>query len=291
MKKFTKCEVTMRTLPFPIIMALLVISFAAFAGEEKPKYKNPALPIEERVEDLVQRMTLEEKAGQLISFFSRDTLAFDKNGNFIGIQDTAIINRGVGALSSRAFWFRKSDRERAQCLNGIQKYMIEKTRLGTPVLFFSEALHGLMAKGATSFPQAIALGSTWDTTLVEQIFSVAALEGRARGTRQVLSPVIDLAREPRWGRTEECYSEDPYVVSRMGMAAVFGLQGRSEILLAAGCMLEKTGDYPSAAESYRAAFAYRTPRREVSSPSAPRVVNTAVSDWAPIAVDWSSPGT
>jgi beta-glucosidase len=216
----------MRSPTFPFVMAFFLISSASFGGDEKPKYKNPLMPIEERVEDLLKRMTLEEKRGQLISFFLRDTLAFDKNGNFIGIQDTATLNRGVGALSSRALWFKGSDRERAQCLNGIQKYMIEKTHLGIPVIIFSEALHGLMARGATSFPQAIALGSTWDTTLVEQVFTAAALEGRARGTRQVLSPVLDLAREPRWGRTEECYSEDPYLVSRMGMAAVFGLQGR-----------------------------------------------------------------
>ena len=105
-------------------------------------------------------------------------------------------------------------------MNGIQKYMLEKTRLGIPVLTFNEALHGLMVPGATSFPQAIALGSTWDTTLVEQVFAVAALEGRSRGTRQVLSPVLDLARDPRWGRTNETFGEDPYLCGIMGVAYV-----------------------------------------------------------------------
>lgn len=212
------------------LFILLFIVLFACNSTKQPKYKESSVPIEERVEDLINLMTLQEKVGQLISFRSRDTLAFDDNGNFIGIQDTTIINRGVGAYSSWAFWFRKSPRGRAQCINGIQKYMIEETRLGIPVLIFSEALHGLMARGATSFPQAIALGSTWDTTLVEQVFTVASLEAHARGTRQVLSPVLDLARDPRWGRTEECYSEDPYLVSRMGMAAVFGLQGRNKII-------------------------------------------------------------
>ncbi|MDZ7288358.1 MAG: glycoside hydrolase family 3 C-terminal domain-containing protein [candidate division KSB1 bacterium] len=215
---------------FKFMFVFLFISLVAFAGDEKPKYKNSALPIEERVEDLIKRMTLEEKVGQLVSFFARDTSAFDDNGNFVSPQDTAILNRGVGAFSARSLWRSKSARHRAQCINGIQKYMLEKTRLGIPVLMFSEALHGLMIPGATSFPQAIALGSTWDTTLVEQIFAVAAREGRSRGTRQVLSPVLDLARDPRWGRTEECYSEDPYLVSRLGMAAVFGFQGRGKIL-------------------------------------------------------------
>jgi len=187
-------------------------------------YKDPTIPVEERVENLLKRMTLEEKVGQLISYGSFDTTAWDKEGNFIGIKDTGVINRGLGSFWSVKSW--KSPQWTVKCANGIQKYMIQKTRLGIPVFFFSEALHGFMADGATSFPQAIALGSTWDTTLLEQVFTAAAIEARYRGTRQVLSPVIDLGREPRWGRTEETYGEDPYLVSRMGMAAVFGLQGR-----------------------------------------------------------------
>jgi beta-glucosidase len=83
-----------------------------------------------------------------------------------------------------------------------------------------------MAAGATSFPQAIALGGTWDLALVERVFGAAGQEAGLRGVRQVLGPVLDVARDPRWGRFEECYGEDPYLVSRMGMAAVFGLQGR-----------------------------------------------------------------
>lgn len=212
-----------------VIIIFIVIQFTLNLSA-LPKYKDSSLPIAERTEDLLKRMTLEEKVGQLFSYFSRDTISFDKAGNFIGVQDTAIINRGVGSLSTREIWMERSNRKRAIYINGIQKYMIEKTRLGVPVFIFSEALHGLMIQGATSFPQAIGLGSTWDTTLVKQIFTIAALEGRARGTRQVLSPVLDLARDPRWGRTEECYSEDPYLVSRLGMAAVYGLQGRGKTI-------------------------------------------------------------
>jgi beta-glucosidase len=211
-------------------LILFFIALLTLGSSSIPKYKNSSLPIEDRVEDLIKRMTLEEKVGQLISFMTMDTNAFDDNGNFIGIQDTSVLNRGVGAFSARALWVGKSNRARGQCINGIQKYMTEETRLGIPVFIFSEALHGLMAGGATSFPQAIGLGSTWDAELVEQIFTVAALETHARGTRQVLSPVLDLARDPRWGRTEECYSEDPYLVSRLGMAAVYGLQGRGKTI-------------------------------------------------------------
>jgi len=155
--------------------------------------------VEERVAALLKIMTLEEKAGQIVSFWLRDTSAFDAAGNFISSQDTALINRGIGSFSAWKFRGEADNRWRARCINNFQKYLVEKTRLGIPAFIFNEALHGLMVPGATSFPQAIALGSTWDTTLVEQVFTVAALEGRARGTRQVLSPVLDLARDPRWG--------------------------------------------------------------------------------------------
>jgi beta-glucosidase len=211
----------MKNLICTIIIFILVLSCNT---SKQPIYKDPTLPIEKRVDDLLKRMTLEEKVGQLIGYGSMDTLAWDTSGNYIGTKDTAILNRGLGTYWS---WkFLKSPEWSVKCANGIQKYMIEKSRLGIPVFLFSEALHGYMAPGATSFPQAIALGSTWDTTLLEQIFTAVALEARYRGTRQVLSPVIDLGRDPRWGRVEETYSEDPYLVSRLGLAAVFGLQGR-----------------------------------------------------------------
>jgi beta-glucosidase len=213
-----------------LAVILTAASLTASDPASRPKYKNPSLSIDERVEDLIGRMTLDEKIAQLRSFRSRDTLAFDPAGNYVGIQDTAALNHGTGTFMSRALWSRRNIKDRILCMNGLQKYMLEKSRLGIPVMAFAESLHGLMAPGATSFPQAIALGSTWDTTLVERVFAAAAVEGRSRGTTQVLSPVLDLARDPRWGRTEECYSEDPYLTSRMAMAAVFGLQGRGETI-------------------------------------------------------------
>ena len=212
-----------------IILFLFIIPLILYATTTS-KYKNPEIPIEERVDDLINRMTLEEKVGQLISFWSRDSLAFDAQGNYIGVMDSSILNRGVGSFFAFSLRMERDNIKIAKSINGIQRYMVEKTKLGIPVFMFSEALHGLMHAGATKFPQAIALGSTWDTVLVEQLFTVAALEGRARGTRQVLSPVLDLALDPRWGRFDECYGEDPYLVSRMGMAAVYGLQGRDKLL-------------------------------------------------------------
>ncbi len=196
---------------------------------EQPLYKNPDAPIDKRVEDLLKRMTVEEKVAQLMSVPIFDSLAWDDEGNFIGTKDTALLSIGAGSVWSWTL-FRKDHINRVKCYNGIQRYFIEKSRLGIPVFVFAEGLHGYMMNGATSFPQAIALGSTWDTALVEQVYSVAALEASLSGVTQFLSPVVDLARDPRWGRTEECFGEDAYLVSRMGLAAVFGFQGRSEII-------------------------------------------------------------
>ena len=97
-----------------------------------------------------------------------------------------------------------------------------ETRLGIPVIFQGEGLHGYMEYGSTSFPQAWGLASTWDPVLVKQVFTAAGDEAGSRGAGQVFSPVLDLARDPRWGRTEETYGEDPFLVSRMGVAAIVG---------------------------------------------------------------------
>ncbi len=110
-------------------------------------------------------------------------------------------------------------------VNAIQHYAVKDTRLGIPVLFHEEGLHGYAARDATSFPQAIALASSWDPDLLTRVFTVAAREMRARGVQMVLAPVVDVARDPRWGRIEETYGEDPYLVGQLGIAAVRGFQG------------------------------------------------------------------
>ena len=214
------------------ILSLLAI-IAVIGGNmpaEEP-YKNAALPAGQRVADLTGRMTLEEKVAQLQTCRGDDPQAWDEQGNFVCGSDAPKLVHGAGAYFNLPAFaksgFNLPPRVWANRVNSLQKYIREKTRLGIPLFSFGEALHGFMATGGTSFPQAIALGSTWDPALVEQVFTVAALEASARGTRMVLSPVLDLARDPRWGRTEECYGEDPYLVSRMGLAAVLGFQGRS----------------------------------------------------------------
>ena len=113
----------------------------------------------------------------------------------------------------------------AELTNAIQKFFIENSRLGIPVVFHEECLHGHAAVGGTSLPQPIALAATFDPALVESLFTMTAAEARLRGTHQALTPVVDVARDPRWGRVEETYGEDPYLVSRMGIAAVRGFQG------------------------------------------------------------------
>ena len=202
-------------------------------------YRNPRLPVDERVADLLGRMTLEEKIAQTQSIWVTTqfkTLADDK-GNFAPDQKTReLLKFGLGQVSAPSQgatdtekatppYFGKGPRATAIFTNAIQKYMIENSRLGIPVTFHEEALHGLVAPGATSFPQAIALAGTWDVDLVREVFTTAALEARSRGAHQVLAPVVDLARDPRWGRMEETYGEDPYLVSRMGVAAVQAFQG------------------------------------------------------------------
>lgn len=216
----------MRKATLLTLLATLPVTVFLMA-QGQPKYKDPSLSVDERVADLLSRMTLQEKVAQLSSYRSRNANAFDEEGNFTAGEDAGGLQNGVGAFSSRALLSNPSIRWHARAINSFQRYLIEKTRLGIPAFVFAEALHGFMAAKATSFPQAVGLGSTWDTDLIEQVFTAAALEAHMRGVRQVLAPVADLSRDPRWGRTEECYSEDPYLAARMTMAAVFGMQGHT----------------------------------------------------------------
>jgi beta-glucosidase len=212
-----------------IFLLIVTLFFLSCNKQKQPLYKDTKATVDERVEDLLKRMTLEEKVSQLYSIRIHDSLAWDQQGNFVGTEDTSRLNMGVGSFWSGAL-YRKDPVTRVKCLNGVQRYLIEKSRLGIPAFIFAEGLHGFMSNGATSFPQAIALGSTWDTALVEQVYTITALEASLSGITQFLSPVIDLARDPRWGRTEECFSEDAYLVSRIGLAAIYGFQGRDEII-------------------------------------------------------------
>jgi len=214
-----------------LVMALtiaLVIGLSlvrnAPSQEKSPDYKNPRLPVEQRVADLLKRMTLEEKVAQTQALWKMKSLIMDDHGNFSPQKAGAVLKYGMGQITRPSE--QKGPRQMAEFTNAIQKWVMENTRLGIPVMFHEECLHGHAAPKGTSYPQPIALASSWDTDLVERIFSATAAEVRARGGQQALTPVLDLAREPRWGRAEETYGEDPYLVSRLGVACINGFQGR-----------------------------------------------------------------
>ncbi len=194
-----------------------------------PAYKNASLPSERRVKDLLRRMTLEEKAAQMVCIWrEKAEKLVDGEGNF----DHRNAKTAFSSVCAPGQVGRPSDagqgknaRGMAELTNAIQKFFAEESRLGIPVIFHEECLHGHAAVDGTSFPQPIALGATFNLELVESIFSMTALEARLRGAHQALTPVVDVAREPRWGRVEETYGEDPYLISRLGIAAVRGFQG------------------------------------------------------------------
>ena len=194
-----------------------------------PDYKNPGLPVEQRVADLLSRMTLEEKVAQLTCLWAERPLVgpqtdfSNDRGDFSPEKARLVMKYGIGQIARQRE--RKGPREGAVFANAVQKWLIENSRLGIPAIFHDEILHGHMAQGSTSFPQPIALASSWDPDFISKVFTVAALETRARGSHQVLGPNLDVAREPRWGRTEETYGEDPYLVSRMAVAIIKALQG------------------------------------------------------------------
>jgi beta-glucosidase len=197
-------------------------------GQSEP-YRNATLPAAKRVKDLLARMTLEEKAAQMMCVWQEKAATLvDADGNFDAAKAKAAFQqrRGLGQVGRPSDAGKGKDaRGMAELTNAIQKFFVEHSRLGIPVIFHEECLHGHAAIGGTSFPQPIALGATFHPELVEALFTMTAAEARLRGTHQALTPVVDVAREPRWGRVEETYGEDPYLVSRMGIAAVRGFQG------------------------------------------------------------------
>ncbi|HEV7893274.1 MAG TPA: glycoside hydrolase family 3 N-terminal domain-containing protein [Pyrinomonadaceae bacterium] len=222
-----------RTRVVALVCAALILSFivprSADTQAVTPDYKNARLPVERRVADLLGRMTLEEKVAQLVCLWGarpqvgpQTDFSADR-GDFSPQQAAVVMKHGIGQIARQRE--RKDPREAARFANALQKWLVENTRLGIPAIFHDEILHGLMAPKATSFPTPIALASSWDTELVRRVFTAAALETRARGSHFVLGPNLDLAREPRWGRTEETYGEDPYLVSRMGVAVIRAIQG------------------------------------------------------------------
>ena len=179
--------------------------------------------------DLLARMTLDEKAAQMMCVWQQkaDTLV-DAQGNFDleKARRSFSHGNGIGQIGRPSdTGGGKGARAQAELTNAIQRFFIEESRLGIPVMFHEECLHGQAAPEGTSFSQPIGLAATFNPELVESLFTMTAEEARSRGTHHALTPVVDVARDPRWGRVEETFGEDPYLVSRMGIAAVRGFQG------------------------------------------------------------------
>lgn len=192
---------------------------------------NAVSNVETKVRNLLQRMTLEEKIAQLGSvpckFDFIPHLGLLEIGKFSEEKARQILNKGMGQITRLMGGTRDitSPREAAKIANEIQRFLIEETRLGIPVIIHEECLSGFMAYGATTFPQAIGLASTWNPEILQNITGVIRRQMRSIGAHQGLAPVLDVARDPRWGRNEETYGEDPYLVARMGVSYVKGLQG------------------------------------------------------------------
>ena len=199
-----------------ILYAIVILLLSACTGNTL-KYRDASLPVDLRVKDLLGRMTIEEKLAQMrdvhLSLFFKDN-----------VLDTVMMDSALQGISYGVLFNSCIPAENlARCIADVKKYSAEKTRLGIPMLSVSEALHGIVHEGATIFPHSIAMGSTFDPTLMGMVADAIATESKAVGLDQVLAPVLDVARELRWGRVEETFGEDPYLISRMGVEYVKSL--------------------------------------------------------------------
>lgn len=208
-----------------IFLSVIILSGSGVFSQQKAKlpYKNVQLSSGERAKDLLSRLSIDEKAAQLMAVWDGVPFLFDKKFLDDTAKMRAFFGKGVNSVQP-SFTDLKTT---VETRNAIQKYLLEKTRWGIPAVFVDEGQHGLMKPNATAFPQAIGLASSWNPELFHKVYTVIAREMRSRGTHHALSPVIDVCRDPRWGRVEETYGEDPYLNSILGVAAVRGLQGTS----------------------------------------------------------------
>ena len=211
-------------------VSLIASQFFAFS-QSLPPYKDPKLPVEQRVKDLMSRMTPEEKFWQCF-MIPGEVKPGDEakyNAGIFGFQVSAASQGGTAAQQMLKYNATDDAKALANKINVIQRYFVERSRLGIPIIAFDEALHGLVRQGATAFPQSIALAATWDTILMRRVADAIALETKHRGIRQILSPVVNLATDVRWGRTEETYGEDPFLSAQMGIVFVSSFEKRSVV--------------------------------------------------------------
>jgi len=224
------------------LSVFLFWSISIFSQNKLP-YKDSTLSPEERAKDLLQRMTPEEKFWQLFMIpgeINTGEEAKYKNGIF-GFQVSAESQGGGAAGQLLKYGTSENALALAKKINAIQKYFVEKTRLGIPIIAFDETLHGLVREGATSFPQAIALAASFDTALMHRVAGAIATETKMRGIRQALSPVINIANDVRWGRVEETFGEDPFLTSEMAVAYVSAFE-KMGVITAPKHLIANVGD-------------------------------------------------
>jgi beta-glucosidase len=214
-----------------LVYTCFLISFSLAAQPvATPAYKNKSFTPEQRAADLLRRMTLDEKIMQTQCLWIQKSRILNDNGDFDEAKAASALKNGLGELGrlneqAGPNSYGYHPKQAAELYNKIQRYFIEKTRLGIPVMTHEESLHGQQTQDATNFPIPIGLASSWNEQLMTEIFSNVAEEVRARGGHHVLAPVVDVTRDPRWGRTEETMGEDPYLISRLAIAQIKAYQG------------------------------------------------------------------
>lgn len=196
---------------------------------EKDPYEDPELDIEKRIADLLDRMTIEEKTSQMGTIYGYKRVLKDPRPTRKWKE--RVWKDGIGNIDEHCNGVRGELEfvdhvEHGELLNELQRWFIEETRLGVPVDFSNEGIRGICHSNASNFPTQIGVGATWDKDLVRRIGEITATEGRALGYSNVYSPILDVVRDPRWGRTVECYGESPYLVGELGKQQTLGIQSK-----------------------------------------------------------------
>ncbi len=209
-----------------------VLSFVLKAQTHKAyfPYQNPQTPIEGRVKDLLGRMSVDEKVAQTLCLWLKKPLVMDDKGNLDNQKALVHLKNGIGQIARPSekkgtVVGSRTPGETVVFANQVQEFLRKQTKWGIPAILHEESLHGNQAKDATHFPSHLGLACTWNPDLFKEIYSAVAKEVRVRGAQQVLAPVVDLSRDPRWGRTEETLGEDPFLASKLAIASVKGYQG------------------------------------------------------------------
>ncbi len=216
--------------PFPIKKSIYHKGWIDLNKNDKmDPYEDPKLPVAKRIDDLLSRMTVDEKTAQLVTLYGYGAVLTDQQPTRAWLDTTW--KNGAANIDEQLNGRKKSDlfwppARHAEALNNVQRFFIEQTRLGIPVDFTNEGIRGLKAYKATSFPVEIGQGSTWDPELIYKIGQVEGEEARALGYTNVYTPEMDIARDPRWGRVPSTYGEDPYLLEKLGAEMVKGLQGQ-----------------------------------------------------------------